>query len=235
VGAVAAVVLVALGYASNPVGAAAVALCAFVTAAILLEFWRGAAARRALAGGSWPRALVSLIARNRRRYGGYVVHLAVVLLVLGITGSSAYSTVHSAQLRPGETLAIRDYRLTYLRTEQERGPNFTERKAVFAVRRGGEQLGTLAPARRTYLPSDQPSNEVAIRTDRGSGEDLFVILNGVGASSASVKVLVNPLVNLIWLAAIVFVIGAAITVWPDAREARRLARRYAEEPVASEA
>ena len=88
----AAALLALLGLGSSPAGLAAISLCVFVTITIGLEFARGTAARRAIAGGSWPGALVALIGRNRRRYGGYIVHLAIVLLVLGVTASGAYST-----------------------------------------------------------------------------------------------------------------------------------------------
>ena len=82
-------------------------------ASIALEFIRGTRARRALSGGSWPGAFFSLIARNRRRYGGYIVHVAIVLLAIGIAGSSAYDTVVEGKLAPGQSLAVGGYRLTY--------------------------------------------------------------------------------------------------------------------------
>ena len=229
-------VLAALGYGSNPAGVAALSLCAFVTITIVLEFVRGTRARRALSDDSVPRALLSLVSRNRRRYGGYVVHLAVVLFVIGVVGSSAYQTTRTETLRPGQTLSVGDYRLRLERLAPNDGPNYTGRAAVVAVTRDGDRLGELRPARRTYVREQQPSNEVAIRSDRRTGEDLFLILDGIGADGAvRLKALVNPLVNLIWLAALVFAGGSLVAAWPDRREARRLARRYAEEPIPGEA
>jgi cytochrome c-type biogenesis protein CcmF len=232
--------LVLLGYGTSPAGVVAYSLCVFVTIAIGIEFARGASARRALSGVSWPRALGELIARNRRRYGGYIAHLSIVLLVIGIVGTMAYGTQHEQTLRPGDVLAIRDYRLTFTTVRQESGANFNERAAVFTVTRGGETLGTIAPANRFYpiagSPDPQRSNEAAIRTDWARGEDLFLILDSVRKDgSVTVKVLINPLVNVLWLGALVFVLGATIAAWPDRREARRIARRYAEEPLAGEA
>jgi cytochrome c-type biogenesis protein CcmF len=234
------VLLVLLGYGTSPAGVVAYSLCVFVTIAIGIEFARGASARRALSGVSWPRALGELIARNRRRYGGYIAHLSIVLLVIGIVGTMAYGTQHEQTLRPGDVLAIRDYRLTFTAVRQESGANFNERAAVFTVTRGGEKLGTIAPANRFYpiagSPDPQRSNEAAIRTDWARGEDLFLILDSVRKDgSVTVKVLINPLVNVLWLGALVFVLGATIAAWPDRREARRIARRYAEEPLAGEA
>src|SRR5207247_1694154 len=80
---------------------------------IALEFARGTRARRSLAGGSWPGAFGSLVARNRRRYGGYVVHAAVVLLAIGIAGSSAYQTVRERRLQPGQSMKVAGYTLAF--------------------------------------------------------------------------------------------------------------------------
>ena len=85
----------------------------FVLASIALEFIRGTRARHSLSGGSWPGAFSALVARNRRRYGGYIVHAAIVLLAIGIAGSSAYDKVVEGKLAPGQSLAVSDYRLTY--------------------------------------------------------------------------------------------------------------------------
>ena len=96
-----------LGLGSSIAGLTALSLCIFVTVTVGLEFARGTAARRALAGGSVPRALLDLVSRNRRRYGGYVVHLAIVILVVGVTASSAYSTVDVGAPRNGAVHAGR--------------------------------------------------------------------------------------------------------------------------------
>jgi cytochrome c-type biogenesis protein CcmF len=93
------------------------------------------------------------------------------------------------------------------------------------VVRDGKAVGSVYAGKNRYLAEDQVSNEVAIRSDWLRGEDLFVIVDRFyGDGSIVVKVLVNPLVNLIWLAGLVFVLGSLVTMWPDAREQRRLAR-----------
>ena len=187
----------------------------------------GTRARRSLSGGSWPGAFSALIARNRRRYGGYVVHAAIVLLAIGIVGSSAYDTVNERRLKPGDTLAVGDYRLTYRGLEEREAANATEIRAVLGVERDGGSLGTVEAGKNAYTAERQVSNEVGIRSDLVTGEDLFVIAEQVNADgSVYVRAFVKPLVNLIWLAGIVFVLGALITLWPDAREQRRLALRY---------
>src|SRR5436309_2479547 len=99
-------VLIALGYGSSTPGLLAYTFGAFVAASIGLEFVRGTRARRSLSGGSWGGALIDLVARNRRRYGGYLVHAAVLMLAVGIAGSSAYQTVRERGLKPGQSLEI---------------------------------------------------------------------------------------------------------------------------------
>ncbi len=101
-----------LGYASSVAGVVALSLCLFVTVTIGLELARGTAARRALAPGtSWPAALAQLIGRNRRRYGGYVVHLAVMIGVVAIVGTSAYATSRTLVLAPGQMVQFHGYGL----------------------------------------------------------------------------------------------------------------------------
>jgi cytochrome c-type biogenesis protein CcmF len=236
VGAVSGLGLIVLGYGDHPAGAAAYSLSVFVAIAIVLEFARGTSARKALAGGSWPGAFVSLVNRNRRRYGGYIAHLAVVIFVIGATGATAYSTVHEAVLAPGQTMQARNYTLAFDGVTRRTGANFEERSAVVRVSKNGKPVGTLEPGQRAYPAEGQTSNEVSIRTDWRNGEDLFLILDSARADgTVKLKVLINPLVNLLWIAALVFVIGAGVAAWPDGREARRLARRYADATIIREA
>ena len=134
------VVLILLGAGSSTPGLIAYTFSAFVLATIVLEFARGTRARRALSGGSWPSAFSSLIARNRRRYGGYIVHAAIVLLAIGIAGSSAYQHVGERKLAPGQSLAVGGYTLTYRKLEEARSANANEIRALVDVRRGREPL-----------------------------------------------------------------------------------------------
>ncbi len=224
------VALLALGAGSSVPGLVAYTFSAFVLATIALEFVRGTRARRALSGEAWPAAFASLVARNRRRYGGYVVHAAVVLLAVGVAGSSAYQHVADARLARGQSLQVGGYTLTYRDVTTTRGANADEVRAAFDVRRGGETLGTVRAGKNAYsAPAGMVSNEVGIRTDYLTGEDLFVIAQQVNPNgTVDVRVFVKPLVNLIWLAGLVFLLGSAIALWPDAREERRLALRYRE-------
>ena len=224
-------VLLTLGAGSSLPGLVAYTFCAFVLGAIVLEFLRGTRARKALGASSWPSAFSSLVGRNRRRYGGYIVHAAIVLLALGIAGG-AYGSTKVRHLKPGDTMSIRGYHLTYLDAVQRQEPNRTEIRARVAVSRGDKNLGVYMAGKNQYPAEGQTSNEVGIRTDWLRAEDLFLIgeqFNGDG--SVVLKVLVNPLVDLVWLAGFVFLFGSLIAMWPDELEQRRLARRTEAVPV----
>jgi cytochrome c-type biogenesis protein CcmF len=223
--------LIALGAGSSLPGLVAYTFCVFVLAAIALEFVRGTRARKALGERTWLGAFSSLVGRNRRRYGGYVVHAAIVLLALGIAGG-AYGATKVQHLKAGQSMSIRGYQLTYLGSVVREGPNDLEKRARLAVTRGGDRLGTYEAGKNSYPAEDQVSNEVGIRTDWLRAEDLFIIGDQFNADgSVVVKVLVNPLVDLVWLAGFVFLLGSLIAMWPDEREQRRLARRTAAVPV----
>jgi cytochrome c-type biogenesis protein CcmF len=225
---VAGAVLLVAGAGSNLLGLVAYTLAAFVLATIVLEFVRGTRARRALGADGWWSAFTGLVGRNRRRYGGYIVHAAIALLLVGAVGIGGFSTTREGRLAPGESLSVGDYRLEYLGAETARGANAQETRARLAVFRGDDEAGTMRAGKNSYFAEEQTSNEVGIRTDWLRAEDLFVIADQFNADgSVYLKVLVNPLVNLIWLAGLVFVAGSVIAMWPDAREQRRLAERFA--------
>jgi cytochrome c-type biogenesis protein CcmF len=142
---------------SRPLALATFALAAFALAALAQEFARGAAAYRSLAGGSYPRALLALFARNRRRYGGYVVHAGLVVLLIAIAASSSFQTSRDLRLRPGQSATVGDYRITYERPTAEIVP--AEQRLTFgsvvAVARDGEPYATLTPSRDYYAGRGQ--------------------------------------------------------------------------------
>ena len=224
-------VLLALGAGSSLPGLVAYTFCAFVLGAIALEFIRGTRARKSLGDATWLGAFSSLVGRNRRRYGGYLVHAAIVLLALGVAGG-AYGSTKVQKLEPDQTMQIRGYDLRYLGSVARTEPNRTEVRARFAVSRDGKSLGVYEAGKNRYPVEGQDSNEVGIRTDWLRAEDLFLIGEQFNADgSVVVKALVNPLVDLIWLAGFVFLFGSLVAMWPDEREQRRLARHEAAVPV----
>jgi cytochrome c-type biogenesis protein CcmF len=226
--------LIFAGAGSSWPGLLAYTFATFVGASIVLEFVRGTRARHALSGGSWPGAFATLVSRNRRRYGGYVVHAAVLLLAVGVAGSSAYQTVREQKLLPGRSMTVDGYTLTYQSLSKRQAANAQEFRAALAVTRGGSSVTRLDPGKNVYPVEQQTSNEGSIYHDWRNLGDLYTIADQIDPSGAIYfKVLVKPLVNLIWLAGFLFVGGAVIALWPDAAEQRRLAERYAPEAAAA--
>jgi cytochrome c-type biogenesis protein CcmF len=212
------VVLVALGAGSSHPGLIAYTFSAFVLSTIVLELVRGTRATGSLA---------ALVSRNRRRYGGYVVHAAIVLLAIGIAGSSAYGSSTIRKLTPGQSMTLSGYTLTLQDVVRRQVPNATETRAILDVK--GRWNGTISSGDNQYVNPPEPSREVGLKTNWLRAEDLYVIADSVNLKTKTVyvKVLVKPLVNLIWVAGFVFVLGSLIALWPDAREQRRLVTRLA--------
>ena len=220
-------VLLLFGAGSSLPGLVTYTFCAFVLTSIAIEFAKGTQARRALTGGGWWHAFSGLLSRNRRRYGGYVVHAAIVLLAIGVAGSSLYQTTREAKLSPGESMEAAGYMLTYRELTREARSNHTAVRAHVDVYRDGELVSRLEPGKNRYAAEQQVSSEMAIYTNWLRAEDVDVIADQVNPDqSVYFKVLVKPLVNLIWVAGFIFVAGALIALWPDARESRRYAERY---------
>ncbi len=215
--------LIGAGFGSSLPGLLAYTFSAFVGASIVLEFVRG---RRA--AGSISR----LVSRNRRRYGGYIVHAAVVLFAIGVAGSSAYQTIHEQSLKPGQSMQVAGYRLTYVSLGTRQLQNAQQTSAVIDVSRGSSRVTTLHPGRSWFPVEQASSNDVSIYHDPRNIGDVYTIANGITKNGTlDLKVFVKPLVNLIWVAGFVFVFGSLVALWPDAVEQRRLVERYATAPA----
>jgi cytochrome c-type biogenesis protein CcmF len=173
------VLLAATGAGGEPWALALFVFAAFALTGLAQEFWRGAAARRALAGGSMPAALGAVVSRNRRRYGGYLVHVGIVVLLVGIAASSSFQTKRDLTLRPGESAVVDGRTVTYERPTVDVGGEALGFGAVATVERGGERF-TLRPERRYFRPSGvqggtiedffegESTSEVGLRAGLGS-------------------------------------------------------------------
>jgi len=215
--------LIAALWTRNPYALITFAVCAFVTATIVFEFYKGVYARRKLAPGtSVLRALWTLFTRNRRRYGGFVVHFGVVLTILGIAVSSNFAVEKEVRVTRGETVQVGDYDLRY---EGMRAYDEVYREVVwtdFTVMRGGRAIATLSPGKSFHPNEQQPIAQVGIRST--PWEDLYMILGAVeqDGSAATLKILVNPMVMWIWIGGAIITLGALVTVIPG-RPTRRSA------------
>jgi len=212
------IALVFAGAGSSKPGIIAYSFSAFVLATIVLEFVRGTRA---------TGSLFTLIGRNRRRYGGYIVHAAVVLLAIGIAGSSAYGANVEQRLTLGHSMTVDGYTLTNRGIVQRTTTRAKETRVLLDVR--GPWQGRIQTGSNQFFNPPEPAQEVAIKTNWLRAEDLYVIADEVHPATGVVyvNVLVKPLVNLIWIAGIVFLLGSGVALWPDAREQRRLVTRLA--------
>ncbi len=215
--ALATVALVATGWRDfYPV--AFLALCAFVAGSIALEYGRGMRARMRR-GESAPRAFFELVRRNQRRYGGYIVHLAVVVMFVGFAGA-AFDVEETRLLRPGERWELDGYTLEYRQARPVSHPHYASVVARIALERDGEPVEMLLPEKRVYFQQEQPATLPAVSSSLG--EDLYVIVAGIEPDQrAAFKVYRNPLVNWVWLGGLVFVLGNALVLWPLPERAGR--------------
>jgi cytochrome c-type biogenesis protein CcmF len=144
--------LLAFGVDRKPQAIAMFCLAAFVIAVVGQEMWRGAQARRAMTGEAPPAALVSLVRRNRRRYGGYTVHAGVAVLFVGVAASSAFQSARDVRMSPGQTARVGGYDVTYVRPTATLASEKVSLGAVLALRKDGKRVGELRTT-RGYYPS----------------------------------------------------------------------------------
>lgn len=199
----------------QPAGFIGFAALVFVFAGIVQEYVRGVRARRQATGEALPAALVNLVRRNGRRYGGYVVHIGVLLIALGIIGNEFYQHEDQANLKVGESIAIANYTLTYRGLTPDQGPNYIEYTAQLDLARNGKPLGQILPTKNLYNKNqEQPMTEVGLRP--GPLEDVYVVLAGFDnmGETASFKVYVNPLMSWMWIGGAVIILGVLLSTWP---------------------
>ncbi len=177
---------IATDAAQRPWALALFAFAAFSLTGLAQEFWRGAVARRKLAGGSLPAALTGMVARNRRRYGGYIVHAGVAVLLIGIAASSSFQTNRDVNLKPGESAVIDGHSVTYERPTVSVDQEAISFGAVLAVAEGGKRF-RLHPERRFFRPTGggpgtisslfdgEATSEVGLRA--GLAKDFWVAVN----------------------------------------------------------
>jgi len=192
------------------------ALCGFVTGTIVQEFWRGANVRKGATGTDLFTALVGLIGRNKRRYGGYIVHIGVVLFFLGCAGQT-YKLSTQLLLKPGEQTTLGKYTVRHDAIAIHDDGQKQIITASMTVFENGKEIDTLYPAKWIFHKHEDEggTSEVAIR--RTPGEDLYVSMPtfDLATQTASVQIVINPLVNWIWLGFGALAIGTGIALLPE--------------------
>jgi cytochrome c-type biogenesis protein CcmF len=207
--------LLALLGMREPWALVAVFLCVFTASTMLVEFAQGTTARHVSVGEAYPQALISLIRRNNRRYGGYVVHLGIVTLSLAVVASSFYQQERQVNLKPGEAVEMGGYRLAFQRLRERAEPGVRIVEAPLTLETNDGATETLYPSKNFHKHFErQPSTGVVIRTT--PLEDLYIVLAGWEPDgSASFLIFVNPLVVWLWIGGLIVLFGSFITLWPE--------------------
>jgi cytochrome c-type biogenesis protein CcmF len=203
-------------------------LVAFVAATIALDFWRAARARRRT-GDGWLDATWGLALRQNRRYGGFVVHLGILVVALGVAGSQAWSTQTEATINRGGTMELAGYTIRFDDLQPVEESNHFKVVGTFTVfdRRGPYTV--LTPAKKFYPQEQTPIAAVDYRL--GFMEDLYLVLGDFArdGSHATVKVQINRMVSWLWIGGLILTLGAALAIVPEPR--RPAARRRPDHAV----
>jgi cytochrome c-type biogenesis protein CcmF len=204
-------------YTRDPYALTGFFLVAFVLLVTLYEYWRGARSRQKSQGENFFTAIWNLTARDRRRYGGYIIHLSMMLMAIGILGIELFQKETQDTLQLNESTSISGYEVVYQDIAQFTGPDGREvTRAVVGIYRGNEFLGTLNPRIDYYFDAQQSMTIPGQRSTMK--DDLYILLvswEPASAIGATFKIYVNPLVNWLWMGSLLFLIGIVIAAWPD--------------------
>jgi len=189
----------------------------FVFVTIFMEFFKAVKARMRMTGENPLRSLLMLFVKNRRRYGGYIVHVAIICMIIGWTGAGSYVASDQRGINPGEKMSIGQYTLQYRNLGKETFPDRNTVYAEFLVWKNGKELGVVRPEKAYYTDGGQPTTEVAIISF--PMEDLYVVLDGWvdGSQRAIVEVKIFPLISWVWFGGYVLIFGTLISLWPERR------------------
>jgi len=197
-----------------------VSFSAFVVYTVVSEFHTGARARMSMVGEGYVAALRGLLRKNQRRYGGYIIHVGIVCMFLGVTMSSVYRVEELHTVAKGEEFTIGDYTLRYEDSGSSEDEHMASLKATLRVFEGGREITVLEPEKRFYKRPEQPATEVAFRSTMK--DDLYVILGSIDKDGkATFQGYVNPLVWWLWFGGAVLVLGTAVAAFPARRAVER--------------
>jgi cytochrome c-type biogenesis protein CcmF len=196
----------------------AFSLAAFVLGTVFVEFRRGVSARQHLVSERPARALMNLVAKNNRRYGGYIIHVGVALAFAGIVGSSFFKTEVKKTVKAGSAFDVGPYELVFLGLQHDDTPHLESARAEIEVLRNGKPVAVMHPGKIFYKRQQQPATKVAIRSTPVS--DLYVVLASIDDTSGLVtfQVFLTPLVFWLWAGGFIMAFGTVIVMWPNVRE-----------------
>lgn len=207
------IVLLAVLGVRHPYAMISFGLCLFVTVTVAMEFWKGARQIAAKSGQNLAAAMVELTHRNTRRYGGYLVHMGIVLMFIGFTGA-AFNKDATVEVPPGQVFRLGAYEMKVTDLIKGQNDNYQWAYSHVEIFQNGSQIGVLKPERRMYLSPPQPTSEVAIR--RRLNEDLYLNFANVTEDGKVVlQAYIFPLVSWIWIGYWVLLIGTLICLVPS--------------------
>ena len=188
-------------------------LCTFVTWTIVSEFWKGTMAIRQKDGLSFVPAVIELTHRNTRRYGGYIVHMGIVMMFIGFSGA-AFNKDTTVEVKVGDKFPLGRYEIKVSDIKMGQNENYIWQNAIVEATVDGKPFATLTPERRIYEKSQQPVSMVAIK--RQLNEDLYINFAGMGSESQrpTIQAYVFPLVSWIWAGYWVLLFGSLICLVP---------------------
>ncbi len=193
-------------------------LCGFAISAVLSQWLRDIIARHRAKAENYLTAFLNLIGSNKGRYGGYIVHIAIVIIAIGVVGSSVYDVEKLESLAPGESITINDYTITHEEIDGYNIQNKMVFEANISISKGDRFVGTLKPQVEFYsLPNGEikKNTEVAIRSTLT--EDLYIVLNMNEELQYFFTFKINPLVIWIWIGGGVFLLGGLLAFWSERR------------------
>ena len=223
-----------LAHRMHPASIFGLWLVTFALSAILAEFWKGIQARHATRGENPLTALVNLIRRNHRRYGGYIIHIGVVLIAIGVIGDAYFKQETQGTISQGESLSIGGYQLEFKELLGYPGSDGREIvEAVTSLSQDGKIIREINPRRDYFVVQEQPVSVPGVHST--PSRDFYVLLVGWDATgtSATFKIYVNPLINWIWIGGLVLILGTIIASWsnPSRREATYVLKQTVLTPV----
>jgi cytochrome c-type biogenesis protein CcmF len=198
-------------------------LSVMVATTVISEFVRGGRVIGRHTGQNLFASMVQLTRRNTRRYGGYIVHFGVIVIMIGFAGA-AFNQDTERELTNGQSMAIGPYTLTMRSNTQDDNPNYSSEWAILDVRKNGKPLTTMYPERRFYKATQQPQSMVALHTTLK--EDLYLVYSGINQDTGNpiIKAHLNPLVLWIWIGVHIMIIGTIVALIPNMAAARVPAR-----------
>jgi cytochrome c-type biogenesis protein CcmF len=227
-----------LTYTHNWIALIGFFLVALVILVTLYEFWRGVRARQKGQNENFFTALVRLTERNRRRYGGYIIHISMMLMAVGILGINMFQASTQGTIQVNDSLSLENYKLVYKDIAQFNTPDGRQvTRAVIEVYKNGQPVAELHPRTDYFFDAQQNMTIPGVRSTMA--DDVYVILvdwQPASAIGATFKVYLNPLVNWLWIGSLLFFLGVIIAAWPDkdAETAPVRARRKTVQPSSAD-